>query len=57
MRSSDGMEEYLEKYREMFDEQFPLMACLGMSEEDIIEEIQRCIEQNRLYEYDTNRFY
>lgn len=49
--------DYLDQYKEKFDEQFPLMACLGMSEDEIIKEIQLCIEHNRLYEYDTSRFY
>ena len=52
-----SLSEYLNKYREMFGEQFPLMACLGMTEDEIIAEVQKCIAIGKLYEYDTKRFY
>ena len=51
------LQKYLQEYREMFDEQFPMMACLGMDEEDIIKEIKECIEKKQKYEYDTEVFY
>lgn len=46
------MNELMEKYAEMFDEQFPLMLCMGMSEDDIMQEIQKCIDSGEPYEPD-----
>lgn len=51
------LDEYLEKYRKQFGEQFPLMACLDMDENEIIIEIKKCIKKNSLYKYKTDRFY
>lgn len=46
------MKELMDKYREMFDEQFPLMLFMGADEEIIIETLQKCIENEEPYEQD-----
>ena len=53
----EELREYLHKYRDLFGEQFPMMACLGMEEDDIIKEIQKCLEKKQPYQYDTEQFY
>jgi hypothetical protein len=44
------MDKWLEKYRETFDEQFPLMLCRGNTEDEIIKIIQKCIDDGEPYE-------
>lgn len=48
------MEKLLEKYLEKFGEQFPLMLCMGMSEEAIMKLIQECIDAGKPYELDDD---
>jgi len=45
-----NVDELMEKYCEMFDDQFPLMLCRHMSEEEIIKTLQECIEKEEPYE-------
>lgn len=47
------MDEKLEQYRERFDDSFPLMCTMGMSDESIIELIDRCLKSGEPYEPDT----
>lgn len=51
------LQKYLNEYRDMFGEQFPMMACLGMEEDEIIREIRKCIDKKKVYEYDTKEFH
>ena len=44
------MEAKLAKYREAFNEQFPLMLTQGMDDEDIEAAIDACLKANRPYE-------
>lgn len=46
------MNEKLDEYREKFDEQFPLMLVLGMSDEDISSLVDECLESGKPYEPD-----
>ena len=46
-----SLEGAMDDYRRKFDDNFPLMCCMGMSEEEIIEEIYECIENDRPFEY------
>lgn len=48
------MDELLDKYRYRFGEQFPLMLCRGMSEEDIKQIIQQCLEDGKPYSPDLD---
>ena len=43
------MDKLLDIYRQTFDEQFPLMLCRGMAEEDISQIIQQCLDDNKPY--------
>lgn len=44
------MNEKLEKYRETFGEQFPLMLCMGMPDKEIIKIIDECLDSGKPYE-------
>lgn len=46
------MKELLEKYREMFDEQFPLMLFRSSFDEEVIKAIEKCISENKPFEMD-----
>lgn len=43
------MNEYLNMYREKFDEQFPMRLCRHMSETEIIETIEKCMSEGEPY--------
>ena len=51
------IEEYLQKYKENFNEQFPLMLCRGCDNDEIIELIKECIESNIPYTVENNLDY
>lgn len=51
------LQKYLREYRDKFGEQFPMMACLGMDEDEIIKAIKECVSNNKKYVYDTEQFY
>lgn len=44
----------LDEYHERFGETFPLMLCRGMDEEDIIQIVQKCLDDGRPYEPDID---
>ncbi len=53
------LEEALNDYYEHFDENYPLGITMGMSDDEIIDDIERCIESNEKaekpqYEYDAD---
>ena len=47
-------EEKLKEYRERFNDNFPIMTCMCMTEEEVIEEIQKCLDRNEIYEVETD---
>lgn len=48
------MDVLLEKYRARFGECFPLMLCMGMSDEEINQIIQQCLDKDTMYEPDID---
>lgn len=44
------LDDELQRYRDMFGEAFPLMLCLDMTEEEILERIRACIDRGEVYE-------
>lgn len=46
------MDEYLQKYADAFNENFPIFAFMGMSDETIIKAIQKCLDNNKPYDLD-----
>lgn len=51
------MDELMDKYKEMFDECFPLMLTKGMGEKEIEDIIMICIENDHPYEVDVEGDY
>lgn len=51
------MDELLDKYKDKFGECFPLMLTRGMSEEDIKDIIEACIENEYPYTADAENDY
>ena len=51
------MNELLKEYEKRFNDQFPLMCCRGMSDEEIMEAIKLCLEKNEPYEVDETSDY
>lgn len=43
-------EEALKAYKDKFGEQYPLYCALGMSDAEIVEEIEICIARNKPFE-------
>lgn len=48
------LEEKLKEYRERFNDNFPIMTCMCMTEEEVIEEIQKCLDRNEIYKVETD---
>lgn len=48
------MDAWLDKYRETFGEQFPLMLCRHLDENEIIETIKNCIDSGEAYDPDLD---
>lgn len=48
------MNELLEEYKKKFDDQFPLMMFMGVSEKDIKKEIKKCIDDGKPYDPETD---
>ena len=48
------MDVLLDKYKEHFGECFPLMLCMGMDEEDILQVIQKCLGDDKPYDPDID---
>lgn len=51
------MDELLDKYKDKFGECFPLMLTRGMSEEDIKDAINECLDKGKPYEVDDKYDY
>ena len=51
------LEQYLQEYETVFNEQFPLMLCRGCDDDEIIELIKECIESNIPYTVENNLEY
>ena len=43
------MDALLDKYRTQFGEQFPLMLCRGMTDEEICQTVQKCLDDGKPY--------
>lgn len=50
----DKLDELLEKYQEHFEENFPIMLCRTMENEEIIKIIEKCLEDDEPYEPELN---
>lgn len=50
----DKLDKLLDKYSEQFEENFPLMMCRTMDEDEIIQIIEKCIETDEPYEPELN---
>lgn len=50
---SKEVEKALEEYRERFGEYFPLMLAQGMSDAQIIREVNACLKSGKEYEPDA----
>lgn len=48
------LEQYLQEYETVFNEQFPLMLCRGCDDDEIIEIILQCIKDNKPYTLNTD---
>ena len=44
------IEKALQQYIEVFDENYPLVATMGMSDDEIIDEIEQCIQSGKTSE-------
>lgn len=53
------MDELLIKYADKFNENFPLFVVRDLSEKEIKDIIQKCLDENKPYEIETDsdRFY
>lgn len=43
------LDEYLQKYVDTFDENFPMFAFMSIEEKEIIAEIQKCLDNDKPY--------
>ena len=43
-------DKMLDEYQERFEENFPLMLCRHMEEDEIIEVIQKCLDDDEPYD-------
>ena len=46
----DKLDKLLDEYQEQFEENFPMMLCRHMDDEEIITIINKCLEENEPYE-------
>ena len=46
----DKLDKLLDEYQEHFEENFPMMLCRTMDDEEIIEIIEKCLENDEPYE-------
>lgn len=51
------LKEAMNKYEEKFDDLYPLYCCMGKDEKDIIEDIKKCLETGKKFEYIPNVLY
>lgn len=47
-------DKLLDEYQERFEENFPLMLCRTMEEDEIIKIIQKCLDDDEPYEPELN---
>lgn len=50
----DKLDKSLEEYQDHFEENFPMMLCRTMEEEEIIEIIEKCLKNDEPYEPELN---
>lgn len=50
MRRKGELEKKIDKYTELFGEGFPTHFFLGETNEELIKEIDKCIEKEEVYE-------
>lgn len=43
------MDTLLDEYRTRFGEQFPLMLCRGMTDDEICQTVQKCLDDGKSY--------
>ena len=43
-------EAKLEEYKETFDDQFPLMCCRGMTDDEVVKTIERCLKKGKPFD-------
>lgn len=50
------LKEWLLKYRDRFDENFPIFMLRGTPEDEVIEIIKKCLDQNNpfIVDFDTD---
>lgn len=46
----DKLDKLLDEYQDHFEENFPLMLCRTMEDEEIIEIIEKCLENDEPYD-------
>lgn len=51
---AERIDALLIKYEKRFHEDFPLMLCRGMSDEDICEIVQNCLDKNEAFSPDPD---
>lgn len=47
--------DYLQKYVEVFGENFPVFGFMGISEDEIINTIKECLEKNKPYKLNVKK--
>ena len=55
--SEDLFERLMREYREKFGEDFPVFLCMGMSDEEIIAEIESCLKSGKKLEPEGELIY
>lgn len=45
-----SLQELLDEYREKFGDIFPMMACMDMSDEEVAEEVRKCLDSGRPFD-------
>ena len=50
VNTMDELDRLLDDYQEHFEENFPMMLCRTMEDEEIIEIIEKCLENDEPYE-------
>ena len=43
------LDNYLQKYVDAFNENFPIYGFMGIPEDEIIQEIKKCLDENKPY--------
>lgn len=50
----DDLEKVLNKYRDRFDENFPVMLFRGTPEDELIQTVQKCLDDDKPFEPDLD---